>query len=317
MKLNPEPFVSVVTPVYNTEKYLSECIESVLAQTYENYEYLIVNNCSTDKSFEIAESYAEKDGRIKLFNNETFLSIIPNWNQALNRISPHSKYCKIVHADDWLFPECIERMVELAEANPSVGIVGSYRLDESIVNCDGLPYSKKVFSGKEICRRSLLNGDYFFGSPTTLLFVSALIRENKTFYKGEYYHADNEVCYRILKNSDFGFVHQVLSFTRRHNEANTMYTRRMNTFIFEDLMILEEHGPIYLTKLEYRAKLKWRIKNYYRFLGCSLFKKKGKEFWQYHFSHLKKIGHPISITRLLWSTGVYAYNKILEVLQFS
>ena len=141
--MNPEPFVSVVTPVYNTEKYLSECIESVLAQTYENYEYVIVNNCSTDKSFEIAAFYAEKDDRIKLCNNEAFLNIIPNWNQALNQISPQSKYCKIVHADDWLFPECIERMVKLAEANPSVGIVGSYRLDETIVNCDGLPYSKK------------------------------------------------------------------------------------------------------------------------------------------------------------------------------
>lgn len=315
MRLNPEPFVSVVTPVYNTEKYLSECIESILTQTYKNYEYLIVNNCSTDRSFEIAESYAEKDRRITLCNNKTFLDIIPNWNQALNRISPQSKYCKIVHADDWIFPECIERMVELAEMNPSVGIVGSYRLDENIVNCDGLPYSQNVFSGKEICRRTLLNRDYFFGSPTTLLIKSELIRKHNPFYNEEFIHADYEVCYRALENFDFGFVHQVLSYTRRHNETNTMYTRRINTFIYEDLMILKQHGPVYLNRQEYNTRLRQRLKNYYRFLGGSLFKKKEKEFWRYHLGHLKQIGHPISKTRLLFSAGVCAYNKILEIMK--
>ena len=58
MKLNPEPFVSVVTPLYNTEKYIAECIESVLTQSYEKLEYVIVNNCSTDTSL---ESCAEPD----------------------------------------------------------------------------------------------------------------------------------------------------------------------------------------------------------------------------------------------------------------
>jgi len=315
MKLNPEPFVSIVTPVYNTEKYLAECIESVLSQTYKNWEYLIANNCSTDKSSKIAETYARKESRIKIHHNEKFLSIIPNWNHALNQISLQSKYCKVVHADDWLFPECIERMVEIAEENPSVGIVGSYRLDENRINCDGLPYMKKVFSGKYICRRSLLEGDYFFGSPTTILFKSELIREFTPFYDEEFLHADNEVCYRILGKYDFGFVHQVLTYTRRHNETTTIFARRLNTFIPEDLMILQRHGPNYLDDKELKKGIKYRIKKYYRFLSVSLFKNKGKEFWQYQFSQLKKIGYPISITRLLWSVGVCAYNKILEILK--
>lgn len=317
MKLNPEPFVSVVTPVYNTEKYLAECIESVLAQTYKNWEYIIVDNCSTDKSAEIAESYARKDSRIKIHQNEKFLNIIPNWNRALNQISAQSKYCKVVHADDWLFAECIERMVELSEANPSVGIVGSYRLDENRINCNGLPYIRNVFSGSYICRRSLLEGDYFFGSPTTLLFKSELVWKFKPFYKEEFLHADNEVCYRILENFDFGFVHQVLSYTRRHNETNTIYTRRINTFILEDLKILQRYGPVYLTEEELKKRINLRIKNYYRFLGGSFLKNKGKEFWQYHFSHLKQIGHPLSISRLVWSIGVCAYNKTLEILRIN
>ncbi|MCB0227477.1 MAG: glycosyltransferase, partial [Anaerolineae bacterium] len=53
-----QPLVSVVTPVYNTDKYLADCIESVLAQSYDNWEYVIINNCSTDRSLEIAQRYA-------------------------------------------------------------------------------------------------------------------------------------------------------------------------------------------------------------------------------------------------------------------
>ena len=66
-------------------------------------------------------------------------------------------------SDDWLYPECVQQMVELAEANSNIGIVGSYRLDEDVVNCDGLPISMNVFSGRDICRRSLLEREYFFG----------------------------------------------------------------------------------------------------------------------------------------------------------
>jgi glycosyltransferase involved in cell wall biosynthesis len=119
--------VSIVTPVYNGEKYLAECIESVLRQCYQSWDYKIVNNCSADNTLEVAERYARMDKRIRVHNNEEFLDIIGNANRAFRLISAGSKYCKNLSADDWLFPECLTRMVELAEANPSVGIVESYQ----------------------------------------------------------------------------------------------------------------------------------------------------------------------------------------------
>ena len=124
------PLVSIVTPVYNNEEYLAECIESVLAQTYQNWDYIIVNNCSTDKSGEIARRYAAKNPRIRVHDNQQFLRAVPNHNLALRQISPESKYCKIVFADDWIFPHCIEEMVAVAEEHSSVGIVGAYGLQE-------------------------------------------------------------------------------------------------------------------------------------------------------------------------------------------
>src|SRR6476660_9156223 len=128
MRPDTQPLVSVLTPVYNGEQYLAECIDSVLAQTYQNWEYCIVNNCSTDRTLDIAQKYADKDKRIRIHNNTTFVGCDANGNIAFRQISPNSKYCKVVHADDWLFSDCIMQMVELAEANPNVAIVGAYAL---------------------------------------------------------------------------------------------------------------------------------------------------------------------------------------------
>ena len=126
--MSEEPLVTVLTPVYNGEAFLEECIESILRQTYRHYEYIIVNNCSKDRTLEIASQYAKRDSRIRVHNNKDFVGVIENHNIPFRLISSQSKYCKVVSADDWLFPECIKRMVELAETHPSAGIVGSYQL---------------------------------------------------------------------------------------------------------------------------------------------------------------------------------------------
>src|SRR6266446_6288229 len=181
MSRSDQPFVSVVTPVYNGEKYLVECIESVLSQTYENYEYLIVNNCSKDGTLEIAQSYAKKDSRIRVHDNDQFLEVIANHNHAFSMISPSSKYCKVVSGDDFLFPDCLTRMVELAEANPSVGIVGSYQQSGDRVRWQGFRYPNGVICGRDVCRRLLLHGDgdFGFGSPISILYRSDIIRKTK------------------------------------------------------------------------------------------------------------------------------------------
>lgn len=315
MKINVQPLVSVITPVYNCEKYIAECIESVLAQTYTNWEYIIVNNCSTDRTLEIAQKYARKDSRISIYNNKDFLSVIQNHNHAFQKISLESKYCKVVQADDWLFPECIEKMVGIAESNPTVGIVGSYRLEETKVSCDGLSYPSTVVSGKEICRSSLLGGPYIFGSPTTLLIRSDLIRSHKYFYNEKNLHADVEACYAVLKDYDFGFVHQVLSFTRRHNETETAFAKRLKTYFLGNLTVLIKYGPIYLSESEYRKIIKKRFKEYYRLLGKSIFKTREKEFWDYHKKGMIELGYPLSKTKILRESIIVLYNRILDALK--
>ena len=299
MRTESQPLVSVVTPVYNTEKYLAECIESVLAQTYENWEYVIVNNCSTDRSLEIAQRYAQQDARIRVHNNDEFLNQMQNWNHALRQISAASKYCKVLHADDWLFPECISRMVKAAEAHPSVGIVGAYRLDETRVNLDRLPYPSTIVSGREICRLTLLGELYVFGSPTSLLIRSDFIRNSEAFYDESIIQADKKVCFDILQTSDFGFVHQVLTYTRRHNESMTSLIHRFDTRRLGKLIYLTKYGPVFLSEEEYEERFKRAMKSYYQFLARSVFESRGKEFWDYHRNGLEDLGHPLNWVKLV------------------
>src|SRR5437773_8105341 len=123
------PLVSIVTPVYNAAAYLPECIESILAQTYPHWDYTIIDNCSTDDSPAIARSYAAKDSRIRVQRNDHCLPAMANHNMALRQLSRASKYCKVVFADDWIFPECLQKMVAVADEHPTAGIVGSYCLE--------------------------------------------------------------------------------------------------------------------------------------------------------------------------------------------
>ena len=112
------PLVSVVTPVFNGEPFLAECIESVLAQTYKKFEYIIVNNCSTDGSVDVARKYAGKDSRIRVHSNQKFVGVIENHNTAFGLMASDAKYCKVVSADDFIFPECLERMVQSGREEP-------------------------------------------------------------------------------------------------------------------------------------------------------------------------------------------------------
>jgi len=305
MKSSSQPLVSIVTPVYNGEKYLAECIESVLAQTYENWDYVIVNNCSSDRSLKIAQDYAKKDSRIRVHNNKEFLTMCENFNHALLQISADSKYCKVLHADDMLFPTCIADMVALNEENPSVGIVGAYVLEGVRVKCDGLPKNISVLSGREIARLSLLNlspvvgGLYVFGSPTSLLIRSDIIRCRNPFYNEKYLQVmDEEVCYHLLKESDFGFINQVLTYSRVHNESTTSFNEILMRRRFEELMLLIEYGPVYLTGKEYRGRLAQKLDHYYRFLARSAFEAKGKEFWNFHKNGLESLGFQFSWSKV-------------------
>ncbi len=109
------PLVSVVIPVYNGQDIIADAIRSVLAQTYSNFNLTIANNCSTDGTAAIAEEFARKDPRVRVYHATDFVSVVDSHNRAFTLVSDDAEYCKILMADDWLFPNCLAELVAIAE----------------------------------------------------------------------------------------------------------------------------------------------------------------------------------------------------------
>ena len=284
------PLVSIITPVHNNGEYIAECIESVLGQTYANWDYTIVNNCSTDRSAEIARKYAARHSRIKVVDNDKFLRVVANHNHALQQASSDSKYCKMVFADDWIYPRCIEEMVAVAEAYPSVGIVGSYGLEEQRIVWSGLPYSSTFVRGRDICRRLFLDGLYIFGTPTSVLYRTDLLRGRRSFFNESNFHADREACVVAMKTWDFGFVHQILTFKRL---GSSCLTRAVGWDLMTHfgcmLQTLSEYGHHFLNLDEFEHCLEQLLKEYYSFLAISALKGRfDQRFWDYQKAKLNQ-----------------------------
>jgi len=290
------PLVSIATPVFNGEAYLPECIESVLSQTHRHLEYHLVDNCSTDRTAEIAERYARQDSRIHVHRCADFVGMIENHNRALSFVSPESKFCKILSADDWLYPEFVARTVDLAETHPTVLMVGSYQLsgggDSWRVRWTGLPHPRTVIPGREICRHTLLGGRYVFGVPTSTLYRSSLVIGNPAFFPNSRPNADVSSFYQYLQEGDFGFVHQVLSYERIHEQATTSERRKINTHRSDALRELLEYGPIYLTPEELERRKEELLDEFYELLALGVVNLRGREFWAYQKKAIGELGYP-------------------------
>ena len=308
--LSTEPLVSVVTPFYNTVEYLPQCIESVINQSYANWEYILLDNCSTDGSDQVAKEYAAKEPRIRLLRNGVLLPQVQNYNAALSSISVQSSYCKIVQADDWIYPECLKLMVDLAESDPAIGIVSSYFLWGSRVEGQGLPFTVTVMPGPEICRLQLSTSMFFFGSPTTVLYRSEQVRATSPFFDLNTLHEDTDACYRILLTRKFGFVHQVLSFSRIDEDSIMSRIRVFGAELIDKLLQLYKYGPIYLEQEELTGCLGTYKRSYYRFLARRLLAGSSGVFWRYHESGLQSAGQRIEYVRLF----KYVCLEVLQLL---
>ena len=123
--MNP-PLVSVIMSVYNAEKFLNSAIESITNQTFTDFEFIIIEDCSTDKTLEILREFKEKDNRIKIIQkekNEGPKGFIKNLNLGLNMAQ--GKYVARMDSDDISLPERFQKQVIFLENNPEISMVGA------------------------------------------------------------------------------------------------------------------------------------------------------------------------------------------------
>ncbi len=261
--MNVAPLVSVVTPVHNDGSVLSNSIESVLAQTYANWELILVDNASTDETPEIARAFERRDARIRHLRFDELVDVDSNYNRAFRAVSPASLYCKVVAADDLICPTCLERMVEIAGTSERIGVVGSYRRTPYGVDLVGLE-GESVVDGRSVLRGQLLEQSSVIGGPSSFLVRSALVREREDFLDRRFMYCDTEAVYRILVDHDFGYVHDVLTFANRQADRTLVRDGKTEARVAEQLRFVLRYGPSVFTLAEYRRQVRRRLWNYSR-----------------------------------------------------
>ena len=138
------------------------------------------------------------------------------------------------------------------------------------------------------------------------------MRARDPFYNEANIHADTEVCFALLRTCDFGFVHQVLTFSRVRPGSLTTLSEARATYFPWQLQLLRAYAPYYLTSEECEAEFAKFMLEYYRFLGKSLLLRRDKQFWSYHKRELSQSGLSFSRARLARGIAETLYDAALN-----
>lgn len=215
------PSVSICLPVFNGERFLSEAIESVLSQTYGDYELLISDDRSEDASLAIANSYARRDRRITVWSNPQNLGLFGNYNQCLKRAS--GRYIKLFAQDDSLAPQMLSRSLEAFSAGQDIALVSTRRqiLSEeggaarAIQQLD----SSRTVAGDDVIKGCLRTLHNWIGEPSSVMFPSSLAGNG---FDTSFHHlGDLEYWFRIIRGRNYVFLNEPLCNFRCHSGSAT------------------------------------------------------------------------------------------------
>lgn len=231
MEQNRNPLVSVLMTTYNREKYLSQAVESVLASTYKNFELIIVDDQSKDRSLEIAREFERSDNRVKAVLNEKNLGDYPNRNKAASLAK--GKYLKYVDADDLIYPTGLEVLVSGMEKFPDAGFgLGSLPQDKFRI----FPF---MLSPEESYKRHYFKEQLFHKAP-----LSSIIRkdvfEAVGGFTGRRYLGDFEMWHILASKYPVVLMPHGVVWYREHEEQEMQNNRTDFTIPFKYLQCAEE-----------------------------------------------------------------------------
>jgi glycosyltransferase involved in cell wall biosynthesis len=232
------PAVSVLLPVYNAEKYIAVAIESILEQTFVDFEFIIIDDVSSDKSWEIIKKYAKHDKRIVALRNKRNLGGCRNLNKGLLLV--RGKYIARADHDDWSYPDRLEKQFKFMELHSKVGIVGGAM---EIINETGKVIGRRKYnlSDHEVRKK------IFWYSPFShpLVMIRKLVLDKVGYYNPAFAPADDyELYFRIGKESKFANLPDVLLKYRVVTNSMTYnLTKKMElaTFRVRNIYAKDKH----------------------------------------------------------------------------
>ncbi len=214
--MKPLPAVTLAVPLFNAEAFVAATLRSLLNQTYPDFELLVFDNASTDRSAAIAGSFA--DPRLRLLQCPRTMSAEANWNRGLEEA--RGRHFKLVCADDLLEPDCLERQVAVLEApgNEGIGVVCCAR---NIIDSRGIRLMKRRYPGRggrirgaDAMRRIVRRGTNLLGEPAAVLFRADLARQIGPFRALNPYAIDVDYWMRLLAVSDLFVLEEALASFR-------------------------------------------------------------------------------------------------------
>ncbi|MCX5632664.1 MAG: glycosyltransferase family 2 protein [Phycisphaerae bacterium] len=217
----PEPKVSVCLPCYNRQDYVGESIESVLNQTFSDFELIITDNCSTDGTVEIIKKYASKDSRIRFYINDSNLGVIGNLNRGI--LLGRGEYIKPIFSDDLLDTRCLEGFVNVLDKNPSVSLATSFNKafgKSDLVRDEKFFPNTGLLNGKKGQKSLFFDGNWV-GSPSSVIFRRKDLHIGLFNLMWKYWLGDLDMWMRLLGVGDAYIVPEILSFLRIHDKSES------------------------------------------------------------------------------------------------
>ena len=207
------PLVSVVMPAYNSEKYISEAIESILSQTFKDFEFIIIDDGSSDRTWEIIQEYAKKDERIRCVKNEKNLNVSQTRNKGIDL--SRGKYIVWADSDDISLPHRIEKQLNFMETNPDVGLCGSFMEFFG----DFEKESVRKYSDKDEILRKLIFRQNPVAQPACIMRIDILKKSGG--YPDLSLSEDLYIFFKMGEISKFSNIQEVLVKYRVHSGSLT------------------------------------------------------------------------------------------------
>lgn len=235
------PIFSVLMPVFNSEQFVADAIKSILKQSFKDFEFLILDDASTDKSFEIIKDFENKDPRIKVFQNEKNLGVVESRNKLINLSK--GRYIAWIDSDDIALENRFEKQIKFLEEHSEIGMVGAYPV---IIDENGRKTGKWWFETDP----QKLKIELFFHSP--FLSSSVVIRKSalpQNFYDSKFPVAEDFDLYsKISEHSEITNIPEILVEYR----INSKGLSKSNTEKMEQLSVhvIKEHAERLGIKLE-------------------------------------------------------------------
>lgn len=240
--------ISLIVPIYNVERYLAECLDSIAQQTYRDFEVILVDDASTDDSMRIAEQYADKDDRFQIIHHAENRGLAAARNTGI--ANAHGEYIAFADSDDWITNDYLEKLFEmLTQHNADISVCGRYLAYEDDDKTRIVKDSKPLFSGHSLTRYGAIRAINSYRSFDMSMW-GKLFR--KQMFRGIHFpngkrNEDFFVCHEIMWKAQAIFYEDIpLYYYRKHSGSiTTSKTVSMDYVEASDrqLAFIEAHCP--------------------------------------------------------------------------